>query len=150
MIPKEISYLSDDEIELRLFSLFWDKKCFDYDIVRKKDNMIIGYCGINLNNDIEYEYLGNIEYEVFEQYRGNNYAYKATKLLGQVALYFGVDNLNISVRPDNLASVKTIRKLGARFICFRKLLSNVKLYDNKPEFQVYNWKIEGDKQNDRY
>lgn len=144
MIPNEIMKIADEEIEISIVSAFLNENSFDYDIVRKSDRKIIGYCGIILKLTEENDFLGNIEYEIFEQYRGNNYAYKATKLLGQVALYFGVDNLNISIRPDNFASIRIAQKLGARFICIKSLPNSVKLCDDKRQFAVYNWKIESE------
>ena len=70
---KDFESLETDKIKLELTIGSIDKKFFYYKIFDINSNYI-GNCGIRLNSD---EYLGNIEYEIFSLYNGNNYAYKA-------------------------------------------------------------------------
>ena len=57
------------------------------------------------------ECLGNIEYEIFEEYRGHNYSQEACMLLGSIAYDNGVTKLMITANVNNLASIKIIENL---------------------------------------
>lgn len=56
-------------------------------------------------------FIGNIGYEIKEQFRGNNYAYHATYLLLQILCLNGINQANISAKINNIASIKTLNKL---------------------------------------
>ena len=58
------------------------------------------------------EYIGDIGYTIDIKYRGNNYAYYALCLLGELLRENGIDNFWISTYKDNIPSVKTIEKYG--------------------------------------
>ena len=148
------NFLTIENDEIKLEAVLWfnqdknksnSRMSIYYNIIRKIDNVVIGNCGIRLANNEENHYLGNIEYEIFEQYQGNNYAYKATKLLGQVALSFNVDELSITASPDNIASIKTIEKLGAKFIRIQKVPRKSKLHKNSKKVAIYNWQLESER-----
>ena len=60
------------------------------------------------------QYLrGHLSYGVSPAYAGNNYAMKACRLIKHVALAHGFSRLFIGSGRDNIASRKTIEKLGA-------------------------------------
>ena len=59
--------------------------------------------------------MRNIEYEVFEEYRGNNYAKKALKLFARNVSEVSDEDLFISILPNNTASIKTAVGAGALF-----------------------------------
>ena len=54
----------------------------------------------------------NIGYEVDEAYRGNHYALAACQLVLQVARYHDTSKIYLTCNYDNMASSKTIEKLG--------------------------------------
>lgn len=58
---------------------------------------------------------GHIGYEIREEFRGHGYAYQACCAIAPFvrSVYAGV---TITCDPDNFASIKTIERLGARFI----------------------------------
>lgn len=58
---------------------------------------------------------GHIGYGIFEEFRGHGYAYQACYAIAPFvrAVY---DEVIITCDPDNLASIKTIDRLGACFI----------------------------------
>ena len=58
------------------------------------------------------EYFGNVSYKIDEKYRGNNYALMALKLMSTDLYKKGVEELLISAKKDNIASIKTIEKFG--------------------------------------
>jgi len=57
---------------------------------------------------------GHLSYGVSPVYSGHNYAVKACKLIKQVALAHEFTRLFIGSHYDNIASRKTIEKLGAK------------------------------------
>ncbi|HPF82851.1 MAG TPA: GNAT family N-acetyltransferase [Bacilli bacterium] len=139
---KDIRVITSEELDLKLILSDIPQAAFYYEIIRNSDNESVGSCGIRIKKTDENYYLGNIEYEVDEEYRGNNYAYKACKLLTVVAKYFGCNDLSITTTPTNFASLKIIEKLGAKFIKVETVPENIKLYKQKDRFiSIYKWNI---------
>ena len=58
---------------------------------------------------------GHIGYEVSEAFRGHSYALQACRALAPFVRSF-YEAVVITCDPDNLASMRTIERLGARFI----------------------------------
>lgn len=58
---------------------------------------------------------GNVEYSVFEEYRGFGYAKKALVLFAENIFKRDKVDLFISILPDNIASIKTAQNAGAVF-----------------------------------
>ncbi|MCH5323753.1 MAG: GNAT family N-acetyltransferase [Eubacterium sp.] len=85
-----------------------------YDIIRKSDNAVVGKISVRIGRNFHSYYNGNIGYEVYEQYRGNCYAYKACVAVLTVAKAEGMDYIYITCAESNKASYKTIEKLGAK------------------------------------
>lgn len=144
----DIKILENDELVLRMSLGIDVSKQFYYIIYNKSNNEKIGVCGIRLEKTKDNYYLGNIEYEIDEKYRGNNYAYKACQLLTDIASKYNVDNLLITANPNNIASIKTIEKLGARFVEVSEIPKNNRLYKQGERFvSIYDWNInkEGEK-----
>ena len=135
--------ISDGIIEIELCFDVPSRKSFYFKI--KKDNNYIGNCGLRLEDTFDNIYLGNIEYEIFEEYRGNGYAEAATRLLGKLAYDMRVNKLNITARPDNHASIRTIEKLGARFIKVVDVPKKLALYKKSPYVAIYSWTLKGEK-----
>ena len=146
---KELLKLSNGIIKLE--SIIWCTKpsvMYRYAIKKVDSNETIGVCAIRLAQTNENYYLGNIEYEIYERYRGNNYASMATKLMANVSKYYDVCDLKITANPDNLASIKTIEKLGAKFIELGKIPENNQLYKRGERYvSIYDWNLnnEGEK-----
>lgn len=80
------------------------------------DNTVVGKISIRIGNNYHSYYNGHIGYEINKEYRGNNYAYKASKLVLQVAKSHGMSELILTCDESNIASCKTIEKLGAQLI----------------------------------
>lgn len=132
--------LENKELALEFKWVF--KEDYYFYIYRKKDNNFIGDCGIRLTRDKNNYYLGNIEYEIYEKFRGNNYAYQVSKILGEFALSKGVDNLIITANPKNKASIKTIEKLGCRFIEVVKIPLRIRLIQtDEHKVAIYEWDL---------
>ncbi|MBE6149130.1 MAG: GNAT family N-acetyltransferase [Firmicutes bacterium] len=144
IIDESLKIIENDDLKLVLNLGIEKSKRFYYKIYDKYNNYV-GNCGIRLSDDYKDDVLGNIEYEIFEEYRGNNYSQKACKLLTFVALHYNVKELSITASPKNIASNKTIQNLGARFIEIKKVPENSILYKSNKQVNMYNWNIESEK-----
>lgn len=99
--PEIVFY--DDEIELGIHP----KKIEGfYYIWLKSINKVIGYIDYSKN---DYK-LGNIAYEIYPDYRGNNYAYKALVLLSKYLKKQGIEDISLAIRETNTPSLKTAEK----------------------------------------
>ena len=114
------SLLSDGVIELRLTkvlrNIWLAPVAYQYDIFRCNSEIMVGRCDYRCLNDEENYYAGNIGYMVYQAYRGHHYAYRASRLLCSLAADLKAERLYITCSPDNIASRKTIEKLGADYI----------------------------------
>jgi len=146
-VIEKINNLTDGEIELRLVSAFANSQQYYYKIYLNNSGIEVGRCGIRLKRSLQNEYLGNIEYEIDTQFQGNNYAFKASLLLGDVAKFFGATNLLITTSPTNFASIKTIQKLGGVFIGTTDVPKNMHLHKTSKEVAVYSWNIKKEGRN---
>ncbi len=141
-IQSDLRLLSDGEIELRLNLGLESTGQFYYIIYSVSTNEKVGQCGIRMQKNEENYYLGNIEYEILPYSRGNHYAEKATRLLAEVASYYGVEELIITAHPENKSSIRTIENLGARFIEVKNVPKNMKLYQTgTPYVSIYEWNV---------
>lgn len=87
-----------------------------YDIIRKTDSVTVGKISIRIGNNFHSYYNGHIGYEVFKEYRGNGYAYRASLMVLDVARFHGMDFIYLTCDESNVASYKTIEKLGAELV----------------------------------
>ncbi len=96
-----------------------DKKfvdCVGYDIVLHSTKDKIGHCSAKLGfNDVIF-YIGNIGYNINEDYRGNGYAGEAVALLLEVFKKNEFKKVYITNVPENNASRRVCEKLGAKFL----------------------------------
>lgn len=108
--------LIDDNMELKLIEFhpgndveipfYW------YEIMPKEINKPVGKISIRLGNNYHSYYNGHIGYEVDEEYRGHGFSYQAAKLVLPVAKAYGMEFIYLVCDEDNVASYKTIEKLG--------------------------------------
>lgn len=61
-------------------------------------------------------YGGQVGYGINKPFRGNGYAAEACVLLISVAKKIGYDELWITCNPENIASIRTCEKIGAKLI----------------------------------
>jgi predicted acetyltransferase len=66
-------------------------------------------------NDDVIRYAGQIGYGVEPAFRGSHYAERACRLILPLARGHGMKELWITCQPDNLASRRTLERLGAEF-----------------------------------
>ena len=120
LFNQDFNYILGDEINLRLINTFKGKggalPFYWWDIILKQKNIPIGKISFRIGNNYHSYFNGNIGYEIDEEYRGNNYAFKACKLVLDVAKYHKINKLHLSCTYDNVASYKTIEKLGGKLL----------------------------------
>lgn len=76
---------------------------------------VIGRCDLRYGYNRQLYYGGNIGYRVFEPYRGNHMAEKATRLLLEQAKARSMPYVIITCNPDNYPSRKTLEHLQEDF-----------------------------------
>lgn len=75
---------------------------------------IIGH--VRLTFDDVTSYLGNIGYSLDKKYRGNGYMIESLRLLKTPLINRNVTKPVLTVFPDNISSIKTIKRLGGTLI----------------------------------
>lgn len=114
----DFDILSDNEITLKISQKYQGDNellpFYYYDIY--VDETVVGKISIRIGNNYHSYYNGHIGYEIDKEYRGSNYAYKASKLVLQVAKAHNMTELILTCDESNNASYKTIEKLGAELI----------------------------------
>lgn len=84
-----------------------------YDIIVKDIEYPVGRIEYRVETGKDLVYYGNIGYFINRAYRGNNYAFYACLKLLEIIDH---NEIYITCNPDNVASKRTIEKLGATFI----------------------------------
>lgn len=87
-----------------------------FDIIRKADNKTVGKISARIGQNFHSYYNGNIGYEILEEYRGNGFAYKACVMLLEIFKAHGMDFIYLTCGEKNIASYKTIERLGAELV----------------------------------
>ncbi len=114
----DFDYLTDDEIELKISDKYKGDEnllpFYYYDIFY--NNSFVGKISMRIGNNSDSYYNGNIGYEIEEKSRGNNFAFKACKLVLHIAKAHGMNEIILTCDEDNTASYKTIEKLNAELV----------------------------------
>lgn len=101
----------------------------------------VGRLTLREGNDAQRYYDGHIGYTIDEQFRGHSYAYQACLLLKDM---IERDHLLISCDPQNIASLRTIEKLGCCFLETVTIPAKYKKFFAKDEKikNIYLWKLQ--------
>ena len=78
------------------------------------DRQVVGRCTLRVGSNDAVCYVGNIGYEVREEFRGHHYAVRAGRFLLGLARKHGMKQALITCQAENPASRKTCEHLGAR------------------------------------
>lgn len=120
MFIKDLYHIEGDNIELQLIDNYEAEgdalPFYWWNIVLKPNNVPIGKISFRIGHNYHSYYNGNIGYEIDEEYRGNHYALSACQLVLKAANYHNMDKIFLTCDCDNVASYKTIEKLGAKLI----------------------------------
>ena len=114
---KDLYNIESETIELCLIDTFeggdGELPFYWWNIILKSNNASIGKISFRIGHNYHSYYNGNIGYEIDEEYRGNHYALLACQLVLKVAQHHKMDKIYLACDYDNVASYKTIEKLGA-------------------------------------
>lgn len=143
---KKFESINDDFLSLSLISFEKgnDKEIpfYWYDIILKETNEKIGKISIRIGYNYHSYYNGNVGYEIDYPYRRHNYSYFATKLLYVIAKYYQMDYLMLTCDEDNIASFKTIERLGGILL---EIINTPKdyfgYYEGMPKQRIYQLNI---------
>ena len=80
------------------------------------DSAAVGKISIRIGDNFHTYYNGHIGYKVNEEARGHGYARQACRLVLDVARFHGMSQVYITCAEDNIASYRTIEKLGAELL----------------------------------
>ena len=86
---------------------------FYYYNIYNLENIHVGKISIRIGHNFHSYYNGHLGYEIFDEYRGNYYSYKAARQLFQIAKAHQMSELFLTCAQSNAASIKIIEKLGA-------------------------------------
>lgn len=145
----EFENLCDDEI--RLVHKSYDEPDsekgyaprYGFSIILKETGEDIGVVYFSADTSPRQYLVGHLSYGISPAHAGHNYAMKACRLMKPVALAHGLRRLFIGAGFDNIASRKTIEKLGGVPITLQDVPDESflqQLQDNKIE--MYVWDIE--------
>ena len=144
---KDFYYIDGENIELRLIDTYKGEDgalpFYWWDIVLKPNNVSVGKISFRIGHNYHSYYNGNIGYEVDEEYRGHHYSLLACQLVLKVAQYHKMDKIYLTCDYDNIASYKTIEKLGANLVEEILPPKDYIFYDEEMEIQrIYELKID--------
>lgn len=141
--PEVIQYTGDvpfisekDALEfLQNYDQFTKYKVGRMAVIRKEDNVFLGWCGIKFNSSSNEYDLG---FRFFKKYWNQGYASEAAL----ASLNYGFETLQIEsivgrAMEQNLASIKVLEKCGMKYIGKRECGAHpgVIFQINKSEFQ---------------
>ncbi len=144
----EFSDLKDNEIKLIVKG--YDEPDLDkgykprymFSIVLIETNEYVGEVYFAVDTSLRQYLRGHISYGVYPAYRGHNYALKACFLIKQVALAHGFSRVFIGSHYENVASRKTIEKLGASPITKEDVPGDEILKElQEEEINMFVWNI---------
>ena len=144
---KDFYYIDGENIELRLIDTYEGEDgalpFYWWDIVLKPNNVAVGKISFRIGHNYHSYYNGNIGYEVDEEYRGHHYSLLACQLVLKVAQYHKMDKIYLTCDYDNIASYKTIEKLGAVLVEEVLPPKDYIFYDEEMEIhRIYELKID--------
>lgn len=134
--------LRDDEIHLLLVAMneaVPEKKwvpSYGFDICLL-DGTKVGICNLKIDNTELTKYCGNIGYSIIENYRGNKYSLRASKLLLKLAQMHNLKYVAITCAPDNFASNRICELLGAKFIENVFVPESHEMYSEYKKLNIY-------------
>lgn len=143
---KDFFTINGDSLKLKLIDTYNGNSqklpFYWWNIVLNSNNTKVGKISFRIGNNYHSYYNGNIGYEVDEKYRGNHYALKACQLVLKVAKYYNMDKIYLTCDFNNIASSKTIEKLGAKYLEEVKPPKDyVFYYENMPKQKIYELKL---------
>jgi inorganic pyrophosphatase len=89
---------------------------YHFEMRQPGENLALGSIRLRIGSGTALRYAGHIGYDVKPEFRGNDYAARASRLLFALAYSHGLKEVYLNVDPQNIASTKTCKKIGAERI----------------------------------
>lgn len=119
---REMSGLADEVLELRMAEGFTADPgrapAYLFDIMLRGTSTRVGQVLLRLDREDPglVAFAGHIGVEIAAEHRGHRHASRAIRLLEPLARSHGFTELWLTTSPDNLASRRTLERLGAVYI----------------------------------
>lgn len=147
---KDYEVLSDGEIDIIIFKkssgdvLKGRSPEYKFQILLHDTDTVIGHINLRLGNSEKViNYIGHIGYGIEEQYRGNKFAAKACKIVKEVIKDHSMNKVIITCNPDNYASRKICKTIGAKLIEIVDIPKTSDAYSaNETQKCRYEWIVE--------
>ncbi|MCF0117011.1 MAG: hypothetical protein HUJ61_03055, partial [Bacilli bacterium] len=92
-----------------------------YSIRDNKTNKIAGKVVARLGSNYQTTYLGNVDIEIFDNFRGHKYSYKVIELLFPLFRFYTIDNIYLACEDSNYACRRVIELVGGQLLESEKL-----------------------------
>ncbi|WP_323610585.1 GNAT family N-acetyltransferase [Erysipelothrix enhydrae] len=115
-----------------------------FDIYVGEIDRYVGRCEYRNEHGRDLWYYGNIGYIIYPPYRGHNFAYHACVALFDIvkSVKPGLPELIITCNPDNIASKKTILKLGGNYHSTIDIMADHELFKlGETSKEIYTIKL---------
>ena len=116
---------------------------YSFGVYLKEGRKRIGHINLRIG-DTEHvmQFAGHIGFAINEEHQGNSYAAKACLALKNFAASF-YESVIITCNPDNIASKRTLEKIGAEFIEEIQIPedNHVRITHGETHKRRYRWKI---------
>jgi len=89
---------------------------YEFEMRRTGTSRAMGTIRLRIGPAARLRYPGHIGYEVKERFRGHRYAARSCRLLLPLAAAHGLKAVWLTVDPKNIASRKTCRIIGAKYV----------------------------------
>lgn len=125
------AFMKRDGIEVEL-PFYW------YRIYRKPEMTPVGNVSIRIGENYHSYYNGHIGYEIDPAYRGRGLAGDAARMVLSVAKAYGMDHAILTCNEDNVASYRTIERLGAKLLEIADVPADYfAWYEGIPRHRIY-------------
>ena len=148
---QDLIAIKNDEISLVIDYIPDTKKTDEltdayFHIVLNETNDVVGHIAFDYSLSSGFDYSGNVEYSIKEEYRNKKYATKALALLKQLLksnTFNGDKDLYISMLPENKYSEKVAINNGGTLYYEGKLPKEhiIRITDKIKKVKVYQIKI---------
>jgi predicted acetyltransferase len=115
--------LANDQVQLRLRvtesaeDSIWKVPTYRFDIQLRHTAEKVGHINLRVGDtEVIQFYVGHIGYGIDKPHRGHHYAESACRILRPFARKNGLQTIWITCAPANIASKRTLERLGAEFV----------------------------------
>lgn len=143
---EKFNCIENDELKLKILEKYVGDEVltpfYYYNIIRKSDNKVVGKISIRIGTNFHSYYNGHIGYEIDKEFRGKSYSFKSSQLVLEVAKFYNMQSIYLTCEENNVASYKTIEKLGASLIEICDIPKEYFAYrEGMPKYRIYQLKI---------